>query len=451
MVQSGDVAIGEAIAGLGADVYKIGLNEQRKADEARLDALTTEYKRRRLELDRDYKSKHSGEVVESDEDESFMSHYTEEHDRLREEILGKAPNARVGNLLSRRLDMGEINFKEGLINHAEREGKIYRQQVYEGKIATSKSFMAANADDDALLVQERNDIEAATEQFLTDNGITDKDARDAVLLDNLTDAHLGVIQNRIDSGDVAGAKAYFEAYNGSDGSPNEIAGDKHDEVLRALKAADTETASVRITDEAFSRHPDNEKEGLAWARTHADPEDRDAVLRRLKARYAENRRFEAEAMEQAGIAARQIYAEHFELGWSPQEAYDEIPMSVKMAMDPSELMALQDRVERAYADKPVKTDIEAYIELEEFIREYPEAARDLDLSKFETVISTTDLKTLNALRNKDAKILGTENQLLKEGLVNIGINPSELLKDSSDGKKARAFQKWVRRGCAVEY
>jgi hypothetical protein len=110
----------------------------------------------------------------------------------------------------------------------------------------------------------------------------------------------------------------------------------------------------------------------------------------------------------------------------------------------------------AYAEetgKTIKTDPGVYFDTLRKIRENPEEWRDKSLAHLQGSISFTDLKTLDAERMKDAKLLGSDDQRISMGLAAVGLEKKDLLgkPTSSDTIKARLFYKFVQDRLPRDY
>lgn len=446
VVQPGEIAAGQGLQRLGAEVANVFTELQLQQDKFELESRTTQYRAEVLNLQKEMQTHRSADVAE---DTKFYQRYTEQHDALRAKHLEKASNHRVSGALSQRLEVADINFKEGLISHITKERDVYNTQVYKSSAQVNIERMASNPYNDSEIAQAHDEIVAITTLYADSNGLP-KEAKDAMIKENLSKGHIEVISARIDDGEYERAESYFWK------NKDEIDGTKHNEVLKALEKTGQAARTQDLADTTYLEFQDDQKGGLAYIRENAKPEDRDEAIRRLKNRYAEDEKQQNEAYEQTGISVRNQYnVNRLENGMDPQAAFDAIPLTQKLAMKPSELMALEAKVASDALGTVVRTDPAAYFAVEETIRTLmkvdPDAAKAMDLSKFSHLISTADLKALNTLRNKDPQMLGTETQILKEGVLALGIEPAELTKDSSDGRKARAFQAWVRDNLSPDY
>ena len=441
VVAPADIAEGQGLQRLGAEVAEMFVGIQLQADRTELQSRTTKYKAEVLDLQREWEQQKSADVAENPQ---FYPEYIAKHDEIKARILGDASNHRVSGALTQQLELGDINVKEGLISHINKERDNYNLQTYQTATAVSVDMIAANPYNDSVIAQQRKAIIAATEQFAAQNDLPVK-TRDFMIKENLSKAHIEVIEARINDDQHESAETYFWK------NDEEIMGDAHTKILKTLDASGTAYRTQELSDTAYARFSDDRKSGMAYIRENADPKDREEALRQLTNRYNEDDKQESDGFHVAGVGVRGQYSAMIEAGISPSDAWKSIPLTKKLEMKPSELMAMQSRVDNDITGKTVKTDIQTYFQVEQFIRENPEQAKNMDLSMWDSVISPTDLKTLNTLRHKDINLLGTETSLLKEGLLMINIDPKELNNDSNAGRKARAFQKWVRDNLPVDY
>lgn len=448
VVAPGEIAEGQGLQRLGAEVASVFTELQLKADRFELENRTTEYRRDVLNLQREMQQRKSADVAENGD---FYQEYTTQHDALKAKHLEKAGNHRVSGALSQRLELGDINFKESLISHINKERDVYNTQVFETGTQVEIENMASKPYNDAEIQQSRDRIVSLTTLYAEQNDLP-TEMRDAMIKQSLSKGHIEIISARIDDGEAERAETYFWE------NKDEIDGTKHNDILKALEKTSQAGRTQQLAGEAYQQFGTDKKAALEYIRENAKPEDVDEALRRLKTRYAEDEQIENDAIEQAGINVRGQYAAAIanpDDTRTPTEIWASIPRTEKLAMKPSELLAMQSRVASDAAGKTGKTDVASYYFLDQQIRNLmktdPDKAKSMDLSKYQHLISKADLDKLHTLRMKEPKVLQTESQILKEGLLSINLDPTDLYKKGGSGEKARAFQSWVSNNLSADY
>ena len=449
---SADIIQGQSLQDFGSTVSGYFLEAQKRQNVLEANAATVEYKQKLSELKREMESKRGSEVAK---DKNFFSGFTARHEDLTAELLRGIDSPTVARNVRQQMDLGKINLQESMTTHITRERDKYETQVFDVSLKQGAGTMGANAYNESLQGQARIDIREAVEDYADSHKLA-PEVRDKILEDALTNGHMQIITRMVDDGNYEEAEEHFNDFNkDSDGQKLEIAEEQHSAIRELLETAGTEGRTQDLSDDTYARFSDDKKGGLAHIRENARPEDRAEALRLLKNLYAEADGQEKDAWAAAGTSVRGQYSSVFadpNNQLTPTQIWRSIPLSAKLDMKPSELMAMEAKVASDAAGTPIKTDISTYFAVEDFIRNYPEEAKTMDLSKYETAISTTDLKALNTLRHKDPKVLGTETSIMKEGVIALGIDPKELLDENSgDGKKARALQTWVRNNLSPDY
>jgi hypothetical protein len=371
----------------------------------------------------------------------FFSGTMEKFEGVRKELLSEVKDADVHKALEQRLELAEINFQEGLIKHITREGEVYGDQVYESGVGLAQEDMGANYMDDSQLLQARNDIERNTQIYAQRKGIPlNSPVYKKMLQDNLTQGHVNVIEALVEDENPEAAKDYFKEFS------KEINGDLHDNIDKLIKSTGTALRTQQAVDGYIDQNLTREQ-AKAQARKDFTGTDRDAAVNRVEARYNEIKNAETRLMKETFDSELADYEDLVAGGATPTEAYEALSETALFDMggaNQHRLRRIRDADIASIAGTTVKTDMALYFELDEFIRQNPDAAQDLNLAGFRDRISPTDLKALNTLRNKDPKDLMSEKQIIDAGLIRMGIDPAEITDEKSgDGEKARAYRTWV--------
>jgi hypothetical protein len=296
--------------------------------------------------------------------------------------------------------------------------------------------------DDNQMMQARNDIKRHTDIQAQKKGIPlNSPVYKKMLEDNLTTGHFNAIKAMVENDNPQAASDYFEDFS------DEIAGDFHDDIQKLMiKSSGTALRTQQAVD-GYIADGLTRTEAEAQARKDFTGTDRDAAVNRVEARYNEIKNAETRLMKETFDSELADYEDLVAGGATPTEAYEALSETALFDMggaNQHRLRRIRDADIASIAGTTVKTDMALYFELDEFIRQNPDAAQDLNLAGFRDRISPTDLKALNTLRNKDPKDLMSEKQIIDAGLIRMGIDPAEITDEKSgDGEKARAYRTWV--------
>ena len=429
---TGEAEMGRALMNIGKNITQAANQIQARQDRDELNSRTNQYQKEVLLLQQEMSQSRGADVAE---DGDFYKKWQDRENEIRQKILAENQNRRINSDLENRLELGNLNFSRGLINHIERERENYANDTYAGTVETAVDTMAANPDDPSVTAQMRDQIITATNDYADRRGIKGE-ARKNLLKENLTTGHMEVIEAKIDSGDYSDAREYFTLFK------DEIEGEKHNEIEEKLKNAGIRGRSQQAVDQYFLANL-TEKQANDQARKDFsnEPELRDATLARIRVRYGEELAIDARTQAAAGEEARSIYQNAVEGGATPSQAYDMIPESVLDAMDSAERMSLYSTMSTTARGQTVKTDWPTYFKLMDWVRDNP--GEQLDLAAYQHLLAGTEQKALYKAMNTDPKVFRTETQIINDGLLAIDMDPKDLTKDNAKGQKARDFRLWV--------
>jgi hypothetical protein len=439
IVESGDIAIGRGIQALGKGMGEYLIRAKAERDKDLLDDYTIQAQERARQLKHEYEQVRGKDASQNQE---YYMKFVGGYDEMKKEFLSEVKDAGVHKDLEQRLELGRINYMEGFINHLTAQGEVYHAQVVEGKIKNGAADMAASYNDDSRLAQAYNRLIEGINQEAEIYGIPiDKSdpAYQNLLRERLTPAHANVITAWVQADKPEEAKEYFYTVK------NEISGEQQTVLRELIEESDTLTAAQDFLAEMRSLGTDP-AEWRDIARDRFEGEKETAALAQINAYQLEENK---EVSDRESFYSDTVYDAWNERGDMSLESFKAANLVELRGMNPKERAAFE---KWAYAEE-TKTDPGVYFDTLRKIRENPEEWRTKSLAHLQGSISFTDLKTLDAERMKDAKLLGSDDQRISMGLAAIGLEKKDLLgkPTSSDTIKARLFYKYVQDGLPRDY
>lgn len=171
--------------------------------------------------------------------------------------------------------------------------------------------------------------------------------RDAKRAEALTNLHMQVIQNMVNS-DPSRAKAYFTA------NKAEINGVEHEKIEGLYKAGTIREKAQKVADE-LTEAGMSEANGLIFIRQKLSGDEEAAAVLEWKTRHAEQTAARERAQKDAADQAYGIYAR--------TGRFSAIPVDVLQKLDGRVLLALKKDAQSAAEGKMPKTDWDKYYEL----------------------------------------------------------------------------------------
>ena len=153
-----------------------------------------------------------------------------------EEVFSGATNDRVAMALQRDMARQRLQLDEAVQTHVSQQARVYDEQENKAFIQTSRDTAVLNANDDNIVNGEVERQSQATIEWARRNGIPEDSAGfTAELNGRLSQTHHGVISSRIDSGNVAGARAYLESRKTQMTAPDLMSAKRDIENLETLE------------------------------------------------------------------------------------------------------------------------------------------------------------------------------------------------------------------------
>jgi len=414
--------------------------EKAKRDRIELEDNTTKAKREAMLLTKEYQQKRGATVAE---DKTFYMDAMDQYGQMRERILADVSDPDVHKSLDQRLELGSVNFQEGLIDHVYNEQQRYGDEVYESTVEVEAEDMGANFESDSQVMQSADRIRQMTHDYAVAKGIPlNSDMYTKILRDNMTKGHVNVIEAWVESENPAEAAEYFAE------NKDEIDGDVHDNINKLLKTSGIKQRSIDTSDALFEQRPSGMSDaeftrwGTDWIRDNVADDDRDETIRRFKARIGEDSAIDKQVQIDYGDQAYDIYNDAVKNNLSPMNAFNSIPDTIIDKMDPRTVTAMRNMAEKRAQNKTIHTDPETFLDLYEMATGTPEQKAQFrdrtqtNIRNYMHKLSTAHVAYFAKLQDdEDAlAIASTWADLKKEVATTAGhYNPKTGKKKNADG------------------
>ena len=450
IVESGDIALGQGIQALGKGMGDYLIRAKAKQDQIALEDYTTRAKAKAFELRREYEQKKGADAAQ---DDMFFSGTMEKFEGVRKELLSEVKDADVHKALEQRLELAEINFQEGLINHITTEGEVYGDQVYESGVGLGQTEMGEFWYDDNQMMQARNDIKRHTDIQAQKKGIPlNSPVYKKMLEDNLTTGHVNAIKAMVVVGNnPQAASDYFEDFS------DEIAGDFHDDIQKLIKSSGTARRTQQAVD-GYIADGLTRTEAQAQARKDFTDEDRDAAVLRVEARYNEidnaDNKYQTDTFN-GFLGDYEALMKEGDI--TPTDAYDILyPKMLASGLD-GDMIHKMRRIAQAdtaaAAGTSRKTNWPVYFSTLKNIKNNQSAWRENPqwLAVLTPELSDTEMRRLETKIFENPETLISNEQRIDDALWSFGINPEWLEEEGDDGDKARAFRRYIEDSLPFEW
>jgi hypothetical protein len=421
-----------------------------KQDQIALEDYTTRAKAKAFELRREYEQKKGADAAQ---DDMFFSGTMEKFEGVRKELLSEVKDADVHKALEQRLELAEINFQEGLINHITTEGEVYGDQVYESGVGLGQTEMGEFWYDDNQMMQARNDIKRHTDIQAQKKGIPlNSPVYKKMLEDNLTTGHVNAIKAMVVVGNnPQAASDYFEDFS------DEIAGDFHDDIQKLIKSSGTALRTQQAVD-GYIADGLTRTEAQAQARKDFTGEDRDAAVLRVEARYNEidnaDNKYQTDTFN-GFLGDYEALMKEGDI--TPTDAYDILyPKMLASGLD-GDMIHKMRRIAQAdtaaAAGTSRKTNWPVYFSTLKNIKNNQSAWRENPqwLAVLTPELSDTEMRRLETKIFENPETLISNEQRIDDALWSFDMDPEWLEEEGDDGDKARAFRRYIEDSLPFEW
>jgi len=238
---------------------------------------------------------------------------------------------------------------------------------------------AQHHDDDAIAEAKRDVLNRIAVQAGFNGWSPERRAAEEEL--QLTAFHRQVLEAMADT-DPERARKYFEA------NKSEIAGSEHDTLARIVRTGGLRVKAQRETDRLMALG-ENETETLKRARDEFEGEERDEIVSRIKARFAEQRAAKQQREKEVADTAWDYFARG-------GNRLDAIPSAVLEELDGRTLQSLR----ALESGQKVETNWDVYYELRQIAADDPNAFAEADLRRFFGVLAEPERRQLLQLQER---------------------------------------------------
>ncbi len=278
---------GQAMAQMGGSLSAIGeMLEKEQAYQDKLGAEDAFNRLRSRQLDLTLGESGFAQKKGKDAGGNLIGDYTNQFESVVREIGDELDNDQQRELFRQRADVSALQFKQDLLNHVTTQREAYAEQVFKGGLEIETSNAGARWRDPNGVKLSLERVNGLIREEADRNGWAPEVVQ-AEQLRQSTAVHASVISNAIEAGNSDYAKRWYQDHKDA------IDSEKHPAIEKALKTAGLKELGQVAVDDIMLRH-DNETEALAEARKKFKGEEEDAVVERIKHRFAELRQADTE-------------------------------------------------------------------------------------------------------------------------------------------------------------
>lgn len=291
---------GATLSGIAMDLQQSMAKERERINRAQVEDAFNNLRNRQIDLsmgeDEGFTYQRGADAIKK----PLLQDWTRKFDESAGKIMSELQNDEQRRAFKSRADVARSQYTQDILQHLARENGAYQKQVMGATIDTerrSAGLRWSNPDEVAASVAR---TKAAVSNYGEANGITGE-ALTNMQVEAASSIHQGVISQALANQNPAYAKLYFETYK------KEIGPDAAIKIQSAIQEGTLRSNSQSKTDEIMGQY-DN-KTALQKAREITDPELRDSVVSRVKARIQENESLVRQAQSQAEDEAWKIVVE----------------------------------------------------------------------------------------------------------------------------------------------
>ncbi len=281
-------------------------------------------------------------------DQRALAEFDKEVDTIRQNLSGRAQQEAFDKLVRQRRQQIERT----TISHVNSEMRTYESQQYDALVEGSVETAANNYTDPKTIGMELKRQRAAIMARAQDQGWPEEQTAQA--LEAATSAtHTSVMQRMLTDKQYDLAREYFEA-NGE-----QLEGEQYTRMKGLVEKGGRLRQAQQSADSIMAQYSD-EATALKEARKINDPEVRDDVTRRVKARFSEQRSIEKQVNTDAMEAATDLIEGGADI--------DDIPLTTQEKLNNQQLNALKARAQQI-ANPEIKNNWQAWTRITTATRE----------------------------------------------------------------------------------
>ena len=294
----GSEQVYEAAAGTANALHDVAIKERAKDEIAEGEGLIAEYSKRQREILHGTPDKEGFYAKKGINATDGYADTQAQLDALRAEFAAKGSSDRVKALIAPGIARRTERAAETTAVHVQAQRQVARDAASIALQEEAVNDAAANYNDPVAISRANITVKEQALKRAVNAGLG-LEAQNMAIEKASTDLHLAVINAKLPT-DPSAAKEYFEK------NKKEILGTQRDDIEKTLTAGVTAQRGQENADKIMAMFPDNETKGLEAARKIKDPQDRDEAVKRIKIRYAEEKRATTEAEKEMRKSAWQV-------------------------------------------------------------------------------------------------------------------------------------------------
>lgn len=419
--------LGQVLTGSGVEFSRIYKQEKERQDALAAEDAYNKLQNKKLDLtmgDNGFVKLEGNDVV----NKPWMQDYTKKFSDSTTEIGGTLGNDRQRELFKARADVAQIQYKQDMLRHHVSASDAYAKQVFGSTIDVETKNASQRWQDPSAIDVSKTRVESAINTEAERQGWS-KEMIDSARMKALSGLNVGVVQQAADNNNLDYAKGYYYT-NKKDIDPK-----LYGKIESLLQEGDIKYQSQNASDEILSKNF-SEQEAVKVAEKKYSGEMRDAVVKRIQDKFSFDNQATQLAQKKAGDSAWGIYGQ--------SRRFDDIPISTLQSMDGKERENLRAYAEKQASGEETKTDLAVYYKLRQVAATDPDTFARMDLrSHIGTDLGPAEFKELTKLQTDDKglQMARSKEQLYKQSIVDLGLDPKDEFKDNNDGKKIRDYYK----------
>ena len=375
--------LGNAVMSAGQVLSKVAQNELEQANNARIKEArnaTTDYRQAitygRKDVDDGYLNIRGSNALNRPDGKSLDAEYEEKYKKKQDEIVASLANDAQKKAYLEWADADRTSFKGSIASHMGKELYEYKIQTNKAAIDLDLNEIALNAGDPDIVLQKKESIKQTVADLANIQGMNGLPLEQATA-EALTPAHIAVIEQAVDGGDIGYAEEYLrQAKEGKEITREALL---HAEKL--LSAGDLTVKAQNAAASYISKNNFDFSAALSEAKNSEPGKLRDEIVRRIKVEQADHRNMKLESQRAADEQGLSIYR--------TKGGYNAIPESVLSRMTPQTAVALKER-DLKVRSKTMRSDREIVMKLNLLSGVNPQEFAKLPLMQYSQYLDDAD-------------------------------------------------------------
>lgn len=419
--------LGAGLMSAGEDLYGVYQKEKQKQDRIAAEGALNDLRTKQDELTIGEK----GFVTIKGKnalDNKWQKDYTQQFDDYQGVLADGLQNDEQRQLFNERANVARVQYNENMLRHRMQETEKHADEVFGSTV---------NLEVDAAAKSWRDDPSMEVSKLRVKNAINEQGERkgwdDAIKADHYkkttTAIYTTAIQQAVDNHDLDRAKAMYYSHKADEIDPQ-----VYGKIEDLIKAGDVRLGSQKLADEITSDPKiTTMQQAIEVAKKKSSGEELDATVSRIKDYFGTKDASAQLVQKQAGDSAWAIYSE--------TKDFDKIPISILRAMDGRQREELRAYAEKIKAGVGIKTDPLTYYQLRKLYASDNGKFRSINMMTYQPKLSESDFQEMVKLQTDDkgVQVFQSKENIFKQALGTMNLDPKEEFKNSNDGKKIREF------------